>query len=176
MSLEFLYLLTLNFSLLFLSLNKVALIVAVFLCTFTLCIFCNPSCSTDSSVVKASESQIPFSHPVLCCGTRPFETVFWVAKRLEVAQKVAKNLVPLQPGPRFATDPFDSDPPTRDSTAKLTTVPSSTMAVARRPGARSTGPILLVDATGTIDRCLCRLRFCFRKRLAGSSRRFPRPT
>ena len=138
-------------------------------------VFCNPRCNTDSYLVKASESQMPFSHPVLCCGTRPFETVFWVAKRLEVAQKVAKNLVPLQPGPRFATDPFDSDPPTRDSTAKLTTVPSSTMAVARRPGARSTGPISLVDATGTIDRCLCRLRFCFRK-LAGSSRRFPRPT
>ena len=78
-------------------------------------VFCNPRCNTDSYVVKASESQIPFSHPVLCCGTRPFETVFWVAKRLEVAQKVAKNLVPLQPGPRFATDPFDSDPPTRDS-------------------------------------------------------------
>ena len=143
--------------------------------TVMLRVFCNPRCNTDSYVVKASESQVPFPHSVLCCGTRPFETVFWVAKHLEVAQKVAKNLVPLQPGPRFATDPFDSDPPTRDSTAKLPTVPSPTMAVARRPGARSTGPISLVDATGTIDRCLCRLRFCFRK-LAGSSRRFPRPT
>ena len=143
--------------------------------TVMLRVFCNPRCNTDSYVVKASESQVPFPHSVLCCGTRPFETVFRVAKHLEVAQKVAKNLVPLQPGPRFATDPFDSDPPTRDSTAKLIIIPSSTMAVARRPSARSNEPISLIDAAGTIDRCRCRLSFCSRK-LAGPIRRFPRPT
>ena len=48
----------------------------------------------------------------------PFATVFWVAKRACVAQKVAKFLVPLQPGTLFATLDSLDGLSTRDSTAK----------------------------------------------------------
>ena len=137
--------------------------------------FCNPRCNTDSYVVKASKGRYRSRTPFYLAVQGLLKTVLWVAKHFEVALKVAKTLVPLQPGPRFATDPFDSDPPTRESTAKTFTIPSSTMAVARRLRTPSKGPIPAVDATKTIDRCLCRLFFCFRKP-AGRRRRFSRRT
>ena len=40
--------------------------------TCTLCIFCNPSCITDSSVVKASKNTKLRSHPTSSFSIRPF--------------------------------------------------------------------------------------------------------
>ena len=40
--------------------------------TLTLCIFCNPSCITDSSVVKASKNTKLRSHPTSSFSIRPF--------------------------------------------------------------------------------------------------------
>ena len=68
-----------------------------------MCIFCNPSCSTDSSVVKASKNTKLRSHPTSSFSIRPFATVLLVAKRLEVARKVAFSLIPLALNSLFAT-------------------------------------------------------------------------
>ena len=81
-------------------------------CTIgTLCLFCNPSCSTDSYSTAYVETPTRQSHHSQNeCGVGLSDTVSWVVKWPSVAKKVAKKLVPLQPGPRFATDPIDSKP------------------------------------------------------------------